>query len=237
MFCMSALSAEYRVFTNSQGQSIRAELLLYDARSKMATLRLENGRQAKVPVDKLSEEDQKYIRAWDLNKDFMDERRFKISAKRKRFDNDDKSSKDFNSKRDVENAGYELTLENRSEVDFKKLTIEYCIFYEQDQVAHGGNTTQQGIFCGKTDLDKVPAKAKKEFLTQSVLIYKQELDADWIYGNGADNVQRGDIHGIWLRITMSLPDGDTVVREYCLPDSLSNGRRWTTTSVPVGMNK
>lgn len=199
----------------------------------MVTIKRDNGAQATVPLSILSEADQKYIRAWNLFKDFMDEGCFKISAKRKRMDDDANSRRGYNSKRDVDNAGYELRLENKSDMKFDKLAVEYSIFYEQEV----NGQTEQGVFCGKLDVDKLLPKSKKEVQTKTVKIYREELDSDWYYGSGADNVQRGVVHGIWLRASTTLPDGEKVVREYSLPDSLPNSRAWTTKSIAVGMNK
>ncbi len=226
----------YHIFTDTQGRAITARILTFDVHKQIMLVQLESGKQGKIPLDQLSDADKEYVQTWNKSKDFMDERKFKISAKRKKYDNDEKSSRDYNSKREVDNMGYELEFENRSDTPFGEIKVEYCIFYEQE-VAQGGNKCLQGVYCGKLDVDKMPARAKKELETKKVLIYKDELDADWYYGSGADNVQRGEVHGIWLRASIELPGGEKIIRDFCLPDSLANSRKWTTSSVNVGMNK
>lgn len=73
-------------------------------------------------------------------------------------------------------------------------------------------------------------------MTETVKVYKHELDADWIYTSGRKNVLRGEVKGVWIKVHMTLPSGEKVTRDYRLPDSIGNKRKWTDTSVAVGMN-
>ena len=59
-------SQEYRDFKGSNGKIIQAALL--DKTDTVAVLLLRNGSRANVPFDKLSEEDQAYIKAWNKEK-------------------------------------------------------------------------------------------------------------------------------------------------------------------------
>lgn len=197
---------------------------------------MENGRQGKIPLAQLSDADKEFVQTWNTSKDFMDERRFKISAKRVKRDNDEKSRKGYVQNRDVENMGYELQIENRSDVTFENISLEYCIFYEQEINTSGGEDAKQGVYHDKMDLKKILPKARQSLETKSVLIYKEELSADYHWVDGTDNVQRGEVHGIWVKASLTLPGGDTIVRDFCLPDSLANSRKWTTKTVNVGMN-
>lgn len=58
--------AEYREFTGSNGKVIKA--VLVDKEDGKATLLLENGGRATVPLDKLSEEDREYVSKWSKEK-------------------------------------------------------------------------------------------------------------------------------------------------------------------------
>jgi len=55
--------ADARTWTDPQGRKIEAELL--EATQEGVVLRLQNGREAKVPYDKLSAADQEYAKSWE----------------------------------------------------------------------------------------------------------------------------------------------------------------------------
>ena len=133
--------------------------------------------------------------------------------------------------------GFELQLENRSETPFEQFEIAYCIFYEQEMAAQSGNRCDQGVYCGKIDVEKMLPRSEKSLRTEPVIIYKTELSDGYYYGSGANSSQRGDVHGIWLRASLSLPNGEKVVRDYCLPDSLPSSYKWRSESVKAGLNQ
>ncbi len=68
MMGMSMVGAEMRVFTNKEGKTLEAELLLVE--KDKAVLKLGNGKQAKVAMNTLSDADQDFIKTWwEENKD------------------------------------------------------------------------------------------------------------------------------------------------------------------------
>ncbi len=232
---------DYHDFTDTQGRTIRARIVSYDAKKNTVELKTEDNRSAGVPLVALSEADQEYIRSWDKLKDFMDERHFKIDSKKKVSDNDEESWQETgnfaNQSLDVENIGYEILFENKTDTTFKDITVEYRIFYEQEESDFGPNIRQEGIYCDSMNIKRLGAKSKRRLLTKAVLVYKATLNADWQYVSGRQNVQKGWVDGVWVRASVSLPNGEKVMREYCTPDSLARSRRWPTESVNVGMNK
>ena len=58
---------EYRDFTSANGKTIKA--LLIDKTEDTLTLKLPNGKSATLSYEKLSKEDQEYVRKWDKEKD------------------------------------------------------------------------------------------------------------------------------------------------------------------------
>jgi hypothetical protein len=235
--CSPAWSADrYRTFTDSTGREISARILTYDVRKEVIYVQMENGRKGKIELSKLSDDDRDYVQVWQVSRDFLEDRRFKISAKRKSEDNKDKTNKIGIVTRDVENMSYEILLENNSKMNFENINLQYCIYYEQEVSAAGGNKTKQGVYCGRTEVEDLAPGAKQELKTGNVVIYKKELDSGYYYTAGSDSSQDGEIHGIWMQFTMELPGGEEVVREFCLPDSIPNGHTWTTKSIKVGMN-
>ena len=233
---------EYRDFTDTQGRTIRGRIVSYDDASGDVRFERDNGRTAKVSIKIFSEPDQNYIRQWSVASDFLKASSFKIDIKRMENKNKEKSASSGPTNRKVEDTHYEITLENRTTSDLKNLELEYCIYYEQEEIEQGGQVCNQGIYCGKSAIESVASRDKKIINTDAVSVYKNELNSGWYYGSpqkgsaGIDNVQDGEVHGIWVRVHLKLPSGDKVTREFCYPDSISNSRAWANSSVTAGMN-
>lgn len=60
---------EFRIFTDITGRKVEA--ILIDKTDTEASLKLKNGANAKFPIDKLSEEDQTFIKGWNKEKDLF----------------------------------------------------------------------------------------------------------------------------------------------------------------------
>ena len=240
LFCTGAWADDvYRDFTDTQGRTIRGRVLSFDAAKGIVQIEPENGKKARIPLVGLTGEDQQYVQAWGNAQNFMKESRFKISAKRKREKNEGKSGQKGLFDQDVKNVGYEVTLDNRSDMSLANIRIEYCIFYEQDDSkgSSGEVVCQQGIYCGKLDVDDIAARSDKVLQTAEVMVFKEELDSGYYFTSGRPNVKHGQVHGLWLRASIALPSGERVYRDYSLPDSLPNSKTWTTKAVSVGLNK
>ena len=229
-------ATKYRDFTSAEGKTIKAAVKSYDAQKKMVTMERDNRKIMKVSISVFSEADQAYILEWEVLRCFSTERFLKISTKRKKMDNDEESSAGSYRSMTVEDTGYEIRLENRSATGFSNLKIDYCIFYEQEESSPSGNVTHQGVYCGDLSIEDLAAKSKMEVLTKTVSTYTKELGSGVIYLSGAENVQHGDVHGIWIRLYMTLPSGEKGMREMCYPDSLSNSKAWMTSSIRAGRN-
>lgn len=237
-FCVSG----YRDFLGNNGKSIRAKVLAFDKIRKKVTIQKDSGRTHKVDVGLFSEEDQTYVREWQIAKGFNSESRFKISAKRKQFELDRKQhvhkySGVENAQTTIKQTGYEIRLESRIDTPLKNVAIEYCIYYEQERADCGKQVTDEGVMRGVLHIDELAPKAKTTLKTDPVKLRKHELNSDWYYYSGAGNKQQGKVVGIWLRVHLPLSNGQRVTRQYSRPDSLKKNRQWSDYSVPVGMNR
>ena len=229
---------QYRDFTDTKGRTIRGRIVAYDAKKKIVTFERDNKRTSKVPITVFSETDQGYVLEWETLKNFATERLFRISAKQKKIDNEAKGSKSRSKQIEVEDTHYEILLENKSASELKGLELEYCIYYEQEE----GAACSQGVHCGDLSIDAINPVSKKTLQTEAVSTYTKELNSDWRYVDddgkpiSVDNVQRGDVHGIWIRIHLKLPSGQKETREFCCPESISNSKAWVSSSIRAGMN-
>ena len=239
VFCAGARAGEiYRDFTNTKGQTVRGRVVSFDTRKGIVQIEPEKGKKARIPLSALIEEDQEYVRAWGNAQNFMNTGRFRISADCNREKNESKSGVQGIYDRDVKNVGYKITLDNHSDVALSNIQLEYCIFYEQEDFKNGSDKAicEQGIYCGKMDIDGIEAGTEKVLQTTEVMVFKEEMDSSYYFTDGRPNVKDGQVHGLWLRASISLPDGERVYREFSMPNSLPNSRQWTTKTVRAGMN-
>ena len=231
----AGMAQDYHDFI-AQGKPVRAKILRFDTRKQEVTVQTDKKKTVKVPLSIFSEKDQEYVLQWEFNKIFLSESSFKIKAKRKETrDKDASYGSSFNAKK-VENSGYEITLENKSTSKLENLDVEYCIYYEQERATRGKQVTEDGVRYGTLDVGYMTPKSKKELMTKSVAIYTTELNADYHWVDGRENKQTGKVRGVWVKVNMKLENGETLSRNYCLPDGLRNSKVWTTSSKNVGMN-
>jgi hypothetical protein len=236
MVLSAGAETQYRDFMSAEGQVIRGRVMKYDAKKRAVTIQRDNKKMATVPLSILSKDDQAYILEWEFNKIFLSESSLKIEVKREKRKDKEESYGSFIHTKKVEHAGYKLSIQNKSTSKLKNLEVQYCIFYEQQKNSNGKLLDEQGVKYGSIDIPILAPKSTKEISTETVTIYKEEMDSDYTYSSGAANTSKGKVHGIWVRVIMKLTSGETLARSYCLPDSLNNKRVWKKSSVNVGMN-
>ncbi len=234
--CGVHAAKQYRDFMDTKGRTIRGCVQAFDKRTGTVTFERDNHRTSKVPITIFSDADQNYIKEWECSKQFLSDTKFKISAQRKKAKDKDASYSSSITSEKVELMGYEVVLENCSATPLKNIEVEYCIYYEQDEIRKHKQYVAEGVFCGSFPRGTFPPKTKMEKMTKTVKIYKKELDSGWIYTSDIKNVQKGRVRGIWIRVYMNLSSGEKLTRNYCLPDSLNNSKAWMRSSVNVGMN-
>jgi hypothetical protein len=227
---------EYRDFLSADGKAMRGKVLRYDAKKQTVTIQRDNKKTATVPLRAFSENDQAYVLQWEFNKVFRSESSFEIEAKRKKVKDGDESYSGSITAEKVENTVYTITLENKSTSTLEGLELEYCIYYEQEKATRGKTLDEEGVRCGTLEIGAMRPKSSKDVMTEAVSIYTRELDADWIYSSGGDNKISGKVRGLWVRVNMKSESGDVITRDFCMPDSLSNSKTWTTTSANIGRN-
>ncbi len=231
-------ATQYRDFMDSQGRTIRGRILRYDAKKRAVTMERDNKKMVTVPLTIFSDKDQEYILEWEFNKVFLSQSSFKIEAKRKREkDKDGSYSGGGSTSTKVENTIYEIILQNKSTSTLEGLELEYCIYYEQEKHGNGKTIDEEGVRCGTLKVGAIRPKSSKDLMTEAVSIYTSELNAGWIYSSGTDNKISGDVRGLWVRVNMTTKSGNVITRDFCMPDSLSNSKAWTTTSKNVGKNR
>lgn len=231
-------AAQYRNFTDTQDRVIRGRVVRFDTTKEIVTIERENRKTAKVPITIFCDDDQDYIRSWGKGNAFESTFNFKVTINRKKESNDrverelSRRFPQYNLR--VQDTHYEVVLQNRSDTTLENLRVEYCIFYEQKMP--GAKKEDNGVYCGQMSVNHLASKSSQTLTSDKVTIFKSDLDGNYYYESGASSIQRGDVHGIWVRIYMKLPAGGTLMREHSFPEDTPEGRTWATETVAVGLN-
>ena len=150
--CMGVSASEYRDFLSADGKAIRGKVMRFDARARKVTILRDNKKIFTVPSHVFSDADQQYILEWEHNKVFLSSSSFKIEAKRKEIKDKDGSYSGSITSEKVENTAYAVTLENKSGSELKGLTLEYCVYYEQEKANRGKTLEEEGVRYGSIDV-------------------------------------------------------------------------------------
>ena len=232
----------YRDFTDTQGRTLRGRVLSFDGRKDMVTIELENKRKATVAVAGFSEADQQYIRAWGLLEGVRSESKLKISIERRKVKSwnekhygsvtagGESEGTQMTGKTNYEEEGFDIVFFSRNECVIKGLTLEYCIYYEQEVLQ--GQVAQTGVLYGFIPIDGVTPNDKKVISTDSVCVFEYATGEQFINAYEL----KGEIMGLSWRLFLVADGEKTLVREATYPDSLSSSYAWATESKRVGKN-
>jgi hypothetical protein len=245
VFCAGAWADDaYRNFTDTQGRTIRARELSFDAVKDVVQIEAESGKKATIPLAGLIGEDQEYVYNWALLEGVRSESKFKIACERRagkswdrenfgtiRYTNGAVETNQVVGKTFFEETEYEITLRNRNDFPVDDLVLKYCIYYKQDVSA--ASEGRQGVLFGSEPLGELHRNEQKKFLTKPVVIFKDMKNSSFLNAR----VLKGEVDGIVLRICTSDQDGGEVLRTLPLPDSTAEKYEWHDRSIPIGANK
>ncbi len=232
--------AEMHTFNLPDGREIEAEIMGYNGKLGHVELKRADGKRVKVEPTLFVDADQKYIQEWASLDGFRNTRLFKISCKRNLVEkwkeaeegmvtySDGSRERETVSETKFERHVYELILENRTGIPLEGLTAEYRIFYEQDSLQTKGSKvkTEEKRISGSLDISRLDAAEKKMLTTKPVVIHDKEYTGDITYGERLREKERGEVKGLWLRITASTSGGQTAVREIYDPSGVEGKYSW-----------
>ncbi len=237
-------ATQYRDFTDTQGRTIRGCIKAYDATKKSVKFERENKRPADVPISIFSEADQEYIKKWNNQNSIRSTSKFTISCDRRSVKNWTKEQfgtitysdgsvehDQVTGKAFFKETAYEIGFANRNSHAVTDLLLEYCIYYEQQ--VEGSKEAKPGILFGSLPIDKLDKGERREILTDSVVIFKDEKDASFINAR----VLKGSVIGIAMRLYLKEGDEKILIREMAVPDNVTVKHKWSSKSKPVGLNK
>lgn len=223
---------DYHDFTDTQGRTVKGELIEFITSEEIATIRAESGKDYPIPLLKLCEADRQYVRNWGLVRDFN--RILQVVPNLKTYDIPQVDyGKNYNAD-NIKCQGYKIELANVSTTSFHDIEIDYCLFYHQGNRSARSMIYDEGVQSGKFKIGEVPIGSKQELATKAVLLYDESGPTSLF---GRSEGARGELVGLWLRIRATLPTGDRLTRDICQPGNLSDCKKWTNHSMHVGLNR
>lgn len=228
MLLVGTVKAELHEFNLPDGRALKAEILGYNARLGMVELKREDGTPVKVKPSLFVDEDRHYINEWVSLEDFRDSRRMKVDLKERivkkwREDSDTEQ-------RSFKNVVYEVSLHNKSSLDFNGVKVEYRIYYDKERNNHktGKVDTIPSVLSGSLDMKSIAASQAHSEVTKPVKLLKYSYNiSDYYRIDGKDpESTQDDIRGIWLRLTMETPTGVRAVRDVFEPSSIEGKYKW-----------
>ena len=181
----TAARAEPRIFTNSEGQTVKATLVALE--DKEAVLRLTNRKIARIPMETLSADDQAFVRKWwEENKDKLDPMDFVLTIDK------DTDALDRKVQRSGGNVGggnrnnqnnfapetkrersdeyiYTAKLENYLPRDIEDIEVAYTIYKRVSKHDKQGSDTFTEEIDGSTSIRLLKALGTAEFETEAVV--------------------------------------------------------------------
>ncbi len=219
----------YRAFTGGNGRSIMGQLTRYHPGDQIATIQRDDGEIFEAHLKCFSKTDQQYIRKHGAKVNFNT---LRISSKLKTVDASGSGTGRRGQVDQVKSLTYVVSLKNDSPSPFKKIEIEYCMFYWQGERHKSVMVMQHGVRHGRWQLHSMEPDARHSFKTEKVLIRKEKSTCSIF---GATGGARGNVDGIWMRVTATLPNGDNLSRDILSP-TLAKHHQWVPTDIPVGLN-
>ncbi len=239
MMCLVSVGSvygEYHAFTLKDGRTLKAEIVSFN--SGKVSLKRSDGKTIPVPANVFIEADVAYIKKWAMFEGVRSTSKFKLKLDRRNVKSwkkerlgtitDTSGAVENNQvvgRTDFNEVAFDVKLDNRNKYALADLIFEYNIYYEQD-IGNRNAESGQYVLFGSTKLAAIGPQSKRELMTKTVTIFKDESNSEFMNSR----VLKGDVHGIVYRIC-TMQDGKKVVlRSEGLPEKLLEKMTWAKAS-------
>lgn len=220
----SIAQADPRSFTNTEGQTIEAELV--GVEDGAAVLKLGNGKTAKVALTTLSEGDQAFVKSWwEVNKDKLDRMDVRLSITKSTDRIERKVSKPKNNggqkgqnqvspivtKLTRDEFTYSGVLKSYVKKEVTDIEVDYTIYKRVSTRDKNGSSTDIEEIDGSTSIKRLEAHGSATFETESV----ETEDFSQTGGKGPRISKRETVLGVV--VTLSAGGKDFLTQSY--PDN------------------
>lgn len=230
----SAITEEFRSFTDSKGRKIEAKLVEYNSKMQTVKLRLQNGKTAKIKISILSDNDQVLIKNWHASQYLLSKNAFRVNFTSKILESGTYSDMRDNwtpnsSGMDFEDSAFEITFNNMSANPLNEIRIRYILFYESDQkkrflaYQNGQLVTDQKRYIslnyalsGEYTITTLKNGKSTSFTTDSVRL-KAGIETRKHSESQSTRDLEEKIRGIILQVSLPQPSGNRVDKLYSYP--------------------
>ena len=227
--------SKHREFASEDGRSTCARIVAYNPQTRTANLERDDKWSCIVKIDAFIPDDRDYILAWHNAKLFLNASKFKISAKHIGVIEEIEDGGNLFQTMTFEDHRYDITIHNRSAEKITDLSIEYCIYHDQDYLQSGKQRHGKGVCHDRLIIGALPPNTTKTLRTRNVVTFMQEMNSDYEHFEGTSNVQDGKVVGIRIRVFKTLPSGDRLLRECDLPGNIEADRAWSSSNIYLNM--
>jgi len=257
--CFGSWAAdEFHMFTDTQGRTIELKLINFDSEHSMMSVERQDGHRSTVSISNFCKADHDYVQQWFMANELLSEGNLKIGcddkvvSRRKETVTGMQASSAGSQLKEIEigekkyeQIAYEISFENKTLQPIENARMEYRIYYEQTERGVDQDAEQK-VFQGETDLALLAPRSSNEFMTEAVEIFNDNLSAVNVItldekGNessGALEEGEGEIHGIRGRLIVPLASGESLVREFHHPSSLSEKKYpWDQSEPSLGIQR
>lgn len=246
---------EYRTFTAQDGRTLKAKIITYDDSTGKVQIQREDSTLITANRSAFSKKDQTYIKTWSATGVFTSTSKLKAEVKRnigkptKKEIEVDMSTQTGRGSRgggtqvvatDKKTSyKFDLLLENKGDISLTNIKMEYRIFYNQEKPIEDEKANAQRdendtrperylaldedkVKSGEARLKSIGAGESETLSTGSVSILKRSANRTW----GSNINLKGDLAGVWFKLTMRAPDGTQLIREIAQPESIRKKYSW-----------
>lgn len=193
LLTLTPVYAATRTFTSTDGRTVVAEIT--SATSAQATLKLADGRETVVPLNRLSPADQEYVATWIKQNPQAIRYSFAVDVTK-----DKVSSNESRPRRGITQTStkwlYHIKVSNRGAQDLEGLKASYQIHYSDEE----GKAKVTEVKSGTVNVPKLDQGTSTSVDTEPVELITTELDSGYYWENGAPSKQKDTIKGIAVTI-------------------------------------
>jgi len=223
---------EFRVLS---GKSVKAEVIGYNGRLDMVTLKLPNKSIKKVRLGLFVAEDREYVIKWSFVSGFKNNAKFKIKINKKSGGVERVEARK-GGLATIKKTRYDIVLENLNSFPLENISVEYKIFIRTKGDGRWLKDLVKLLGSKSELVNPTPTFGAKECgeisPSETILVetkYARSIKAK--PGSRTDSSgeawknQELVLEGIWVRVVMEI-DGETIFRDVFAPDILKGKHTW-----------
>ncbi|MGE9292844.1 MAG: hypothetical protein ACQKBW_04465 [Puniceicoccales bacterium] len=215
----SALQAELHEFTDTQGRTMKAELI--NVIGNKVRLKREDGAAFTVSPAIFSQEDQDYIHMWMIHT--LNERGSLLHVEARSSQTNSKKHDDGSAKWKTWDGYYKMKIENDSDISLRDVRIEYNFWtFHMDLAAQSRRDGDTEITSGSLTIPMLKSRNDFECDSAKVSMRSFDLRSGWSWLGGGKDESEDKLEGIWIRVYYQ----GELIEDWSNPSSLKEKYKW-----------